>query len=199
MTWALAPLCILGVERSGYPIYINIEQSKTSPEGNTLEQAALNRAFASSQRLTRNIVKVGAIKIVQLNGKNTNKLGVQEHVLKEAGRSYTVTVTSIERTLVDIATRPVHVGGPSIVLECFRKAAGKVNVEQLVQTLADINHIYPYHQAIGFYMEKSGAYSREEMALLRKVPIELEFFLDYAMQEKTLCKEWKIWVPDNLK
>ena len=179
-------------------IYVNIEQTKASPQGNILGQSALNRAFASKPRFTTNIVTEGKVSIIQLNGKNTKKLGVKQHELKAGKNTYTLRVTSLERTLVDIATRPINAGGPAVVLECFQNASRKVDVKKLVQTLKEINHIYPYHQAIGYYMEKSGAYSQSEIALLKKIPRELEFFLDYAMQEKTFCAQWKIWVPIKL-
>src|SRR5205823_3195875 len=107
-------------------------------------------------------------------------------------------MTSIERTLIDIVVHPEHSGGPSIVLECYRNAVGKVDIKKLIRVLHEIGHLYPYHQAIGFYMEASGAYSPSEIALLKKIPIHLEFYLDRAMKEKTLCEEWKIWIPAGL-
>lgn len=47
-------------------------------------------------------------------------------------------------------------------------------------------------------MEASGVYSPAEMALLKSIPIEFEFYLDNAMKEKVLFNEWRIWVPAEI-
>lgn len=179
-------------------IYVNIEQTKTSPEGGKLEQVSLNRAFANKARQTKNIVKQGKVDIVQLNGKNTKKLGVKNLVLKLGKTSYTLRVTSIERTLIDITVRPAYSGGTATTLECYRNAAGKVDVKKLVNMLTEINHVYPYHQAIGFYMQASGAYTSVDLAQIKQIPVVLDFFIDNAMQDKIFDKDWRIWVPNNL-
>jgi hypothetical protein len=56
---------------------------------------------------------------------------------------------------------------------------------------------YPYHQAIGFYLEHSGAYRESQIELLRQFPMEFDFYLTHAMREKKYVKKWRLYVPDG--
>lgn len=61
-----------------------------------------------------------------------------------------VRVTSLERTLLDATVRPGYAGGVANVLEAYRRAREDLNVSRLINTLGELDHVYPYHQAIGF-------------------------------------------------
>jgi hypothetical protein len=79
-------------------------------------------AFRNAQRQSKLVYKYRNATIVVLSGKNSGRL--------EVGRGRTpsgeeVEVTSIERTLIDIAVRPAYAGGIAEVLEGFRKAQRK--------------------------------------------------------------------------
>ena len=60
--------------------------------------------------------------------------------------------------------------------------------------LRKLNYTYPYHQSIGFYLEKAG-FGRKEVDLMRKVPIEFDFFLDYAMRQTEYNSRWRLNIP----
>ena len=61
--------------------------------------------------------------------------------------------TNLERTLIDAAVRPVYAGGVFEVRKAYQLAKEKVSVNRLAALLQKLNYIYPYHQAIGFYLE----------------------------------------------
>ena len=84
------------------------------------------------------------------------------------------------------------------MLEAYKRAAEKkVSINKLVAMLRKMNHIYPYHQAIGFYLQHSGAYSKSQIALLKRFEIEYDFYLTYNMKDKEYSKEWKLYYPKN--
>ena len=83
----------------------------------------------------------------------TNNLGVIFFKDREGG---SIPTTNIERTLIDIAVRPVYSGGVFEVLKAYKMAKDKVSINKLAAYLKKIGYVYPYHQVVGFYLEKSG-------------------------------------------
>ena len=75
-----------------------------------------------------------------LSGKNTGRLGVVPMKISAGG---IIDVTDLERTLVDLAVRPVYGGGVGCVLEAYRRAQPRVSVHKIVTTLRRLDHMYP--------------------------------------------------------
>jgi hypothetical protein len=91
--------------------------------------------------------------------------------------------------------RPFYAGGVFEVLKAFRLAHGKVSINKLTATLKKLNYKYPYHQAIGFYLEKAGVYKKPVINLLRKFPIKYDFYLSYGMKDKDYSNKWRLFYP----
>ena len=106
-------------------------------------------------------------------------------------------VTDIERTLIDITVRPIYSGGIHEVLAAFKKAAKIVSINKLTAQLKTLDYIYPYHQAIGFYLEKAGNYKDTQIELLKDFDFNYDFYLDHATEEVEYSKEWKLYYPKN--
>ena len=177
-------------------VYTNKEQSKKPASSGKLSQESINRAFSNKQRESQFVISFGGSDIVLLSGKNTGKLHVTE--LQQDG--YPLQVTSIERTLVDIAVRPNYAGGTSQVLEAYKGAIGRVSVNAIQAILKKLGYTYPYHQVVGFYLDKAG-YPPEQVAWLReRFPIEFDFFLEYAIPEiaREYSQEWRLFYPKGL-
>ena len=103
-------------------------------------------------------------------------------------------VTSIERTLIDAVVRPIYSGGVFEVARAYRAAKGRASVAALAQMLHKLNYTYPYHQSIGFYLEKAG-FSAKEVELMREIPMEFDFYLDYAMRQTEYNDRWRLNIP----
>lgn len=173
-------------------IYLNSEQYKKTANQGYLEQDAIKQAFSRPVRVTSNFTTHEDLKIYMLNGKNTGNLGVID-IKSENGEI--LRVTNIERTLIDITIRPVYSGGVFEVLRAYRKAAGKASVNKIISYLKKIEYTYPYHQAIGFYLEKSGAYPESSIELMRKLEIKYDFYLTHNMEETEYSEKWRLFYP----
>ncbi|HVA98772.1 MAG TPA: hypothetical protein VNG53_07755 [Bacteroidia bacterium] len=176
-------------------IYLNFEHKSTASynrSDNILMQQSIDKAFKVSQR--KSLVSFSFLekKIILINGKFTNKLGVKKKTDGEQSFEF----TDIERTLIDISVRPVYAGGVFEVLEAYKRAKGKISATKLANYLTQIDFIYPYHQVIGFYMEKAG-YSETEIEHFKK-DMKFNFYLTYDIRNKEFSEKWKLYYPKGL-
>lgn len=173
-------------------IYINTEQPR-QPKGNgELEQGRIDNAFKNNVRVSNEIAIYHDYKIRILHGMNTNKLGVVE---TDGAEGELVRVTNVERTLIDIAVRPVYSGGVHEVLKAYRLAKNKVSINKITAMLKKLSYTYPYHQVIGFYLDKAGVYKESAIQLLKKFPMEFDFYLEHKMVETEYSPEWRLHHP----
>jgi hypothetical protein len=177
-------------EQAPKTIYFNVEQRLSGGMGQ-LTQESLSRAFKGKPRLSSNVVEYKGTRIVKVNGRNTDQLGVVEMRLAEVG---TVRTTDCERTLIDATVRPAYSGGVAVVAKAFELAKETVSVNKLTAYLRKLRYVYPYHQAVGFYMERAG-YDGALLKLLEHFPIEYDFYLEHAMKSPVLNKRWRLYVP----
>lgn len=174
-------------------IYVNAEQKLASSGTKDLPQENIDRAFGNKPRTTNNIATYQKHKIFLLNGMNTNNLGVIEYNGPEGKNLY---VTDIERTLIDIVVRPYYSGGIFEILEAYKNASTILSITKLIEYIKELNYTYPYHQAIGYYMQKSGTYSEDQISFIKEeFKIRNNFYLTYNMKEKVFINDWKLFIP----
>lgn len=178
------------IENIPQVIYTNKEQSRKPRYSSDLTQESLNRAFARPMRKTKQIAQYDRFKIYLLNGKYTGNLGVIDRDLERTS----VRITSLERTLVDAVVRPDYSGGIEEVLKAFAAAKGEVSVNKMLAILKKMDYMYPYHQALGFYLERAG-YKESVLQLVEEPGIEYNFYLTYQVTDKVLNDRWKLYVP----
>jgi predicted transcriptional regulator of viral defense system len=174
-------------------IYLNIEQSPKPKNSSSLTQKSINLAFSRKQRQSNLIYRYSDISVIMLAGKNTEQLGVEE---KPGPKSEILRVTNLERTLIDIVVRPNYAGGPEMVLEAYRAAKEKMSVDTLLNTLERLDYVYPYHQAIGYLMERAD-YPTNSCNKLRGLGLNHDFYLAHKIEEKEYCKQWRLYYPKN--
>jgi len=176
--------------------FINVEQSeKRNNSKPTLEQTRIEWAFKRKQRETNNIAIYRDNKIYILNGKFTNKLGVIDFKINGVDN---VNITSIERTLIDIIVRPNYAGGIFETLKAYTNAAGKISINKMAAYISKLNYTYPYHQSIGFLLEKTGKYTLNQINILKQFEMKYDFYLTYGMKEMEYSKEWKLFYPKGI-
>jgi predicted transcriptional regulator of viral defense system len=175
-------------------VYLNQEQSPKPKAKGHLTQERLDQAFSNRQRQTNLKYNYEDYEIAIISGKNTKNLGVEETNYQKIP----LNVTNLERTLVDITVRPAYSGGVFEVLKAFRKAKKSLSIDKLLAILKKLDYVYPYHQAIGFYMEKAG-YPNEKLLKLLKLGIGLDFYLAHGItKNKKYDGRWRLFYPDGL-
>ena len=151
----------------------------------------IDAAFSRRVRVSNDIAPYKDVQICIVHGQQTGRLGVIE---MKGNDAETISVTGVERTLIDIAVRPVYSGGVFEVLKAYRLAKDTVSVNRLVAVLKKMNYAYPYHQVIGFYLERAG-YKESSIQLLRKIPMRLDFYLEHGITDRDYSKEWRLYFP----
>lgn len=174
-------------------IYVNREQSP-KPRPSSLTQEAIDRSFAAKQRRSNYVFEHRDWRFILLSGKNTGRLGVVE---VKGPDDELLDVTNLERTLIDVVVRPVYAGGVYEVLDAFRAARTRMSTDELIGHLEKLDYVYPFHQAIGFYMERAG-YMHAECAKLQEFGLKYDFYLAHHMAETDYSKEWRLFYPKGL-
>lgn len=173
---------------------MNKEQSPKEQRG-TFTQEGLDRAFSSRPRQSNFVFSdQEGHRFVVIAGKSTNYLGVGAIKGPAGERLY---ATKAERTLVDIRLRPIYCGGVGKVLEAYRAARDQLSAKRLMGTLKKLGHLYPYHQAIGFYLERAG-FDGEALDLARQPGLEFDFYLAHGMDDTIYDKTWRLHHPRGL-
>lgn len=180
----------------GKTVYTNAEQKPKPAPHAKLEQSRIDAAFKRPPRVTNNRVRIDDYTFCLLSGKHTNMLSVMTVTLP--GIAMPIRVTSLERTLVDIVVRPAYSGGVHAILEAYRRAAEKANVDLMAEILDRLEYTYPYHQAIGFFMEQSHGYAENQINVFHRYKKNYDFYVDYEMVEPRYSPEWRVYYPSYL-
>lgn len=169
-------------------VYVNREQGEKKESEEPLLQDSIDKAFSRPQRRSKYIYKIDGVQIVLISGKATGNVGVINEKVTN------LPITCIERTLIDITVRPRYAGGVFQGSQAYKEAIANINFSYLLNLLTSINYRYPYHQAIGFYLERANA-DKEILKKLKDIGIKFNFYLDYAMANPQFDESWRVFYP----
>jgi hypothetical protein len=176
-------------------IYLNVEQSPKPSYPGSLTQRGIELAFSGAQRQSSLVYTNGGVSVIMIAGKNTKQLGVEEVSLPD---SRPLSVTNLERTLIDIVVRPAYAGGITQVLKAYRAAKERLSGDLLLAILKKLDYVYPYHQAIGFLMQTAG-YPEEAYSKFRTLGLSHDFYLTHDMHDPKYSREWRLHYPQEFK
>ena len=191
-----ASMFLLGLtEQIPKNIYVTFEQSlRPSNDKHKLSQELIDDAFSKPQREPSGFYTYLDYRITLLSSKFSKSAGVIK-INTIYGRN--IPVTNIERTLIDITVRPAYAGGVAEVLKAYERASDVLSINKLSAILNKLDFTYPYHQAIGFYLERSNKYRSKQIDLIRKKN-EFDFYLNYNIKDKEYSKSWRLYYPKYL-
>lgn len=176
-------------------VYVNKEQTPKTRRGESLSQARIDTAFARPQRQAKYLVEWKELRVLLLNGKWTDALEVGS---LEGPSGEVLQVTKLERTLIDIVVRPSYAGGVFQLLEAYRGAKNrKFSLGLLLATLQQLDYVYPYHQAIGFLMEKAG-FEERLVSRVESLGLPFDFYLAHGIENPVYVPKWRLFVPEGL-
>ncbi len=184
-------------EQTPKTIYLTDERAGSSASSGELRQEAIDAAFRKPARTSNNWVEHAGRKIYLLNGASTQHLGVvNELVTDDGGEEVQVRLTSVERTLIDITVKPEYGGGVFEVLKAYELAKDRLSVNKLMAMVHKLEFLYPYHQAIGCYLQRAG-YKDTQLELVRRLPMHHDFYLAHDMGDTRFDPEWRLHVPNG--
>jgi len=175
-------------------IHINLEQSAKPQPSIPLTQEGIDRAFRRPPRTSQMVFKSSEFSVQVIAGKKSGRLGVES--VNHGGA--VIEVTGIERTLIDLTVRPEYAGGAKQVLQAYRKAAGRANVGLLLKTLRGLNYVYPYHQAIGYFLSRT-RFRSSNLKELQKLGMNYKFYLEKGESVSGYDASWQVHLPKGFK
>jgi len=188
-------------EQTPKTIYLSHERPSTStvaPSG-PFEQAAIDAAFQRPPRASKNQVELPqeGLRIVLLEGTYQAGAGITHGEVNMGGdRPLQLRYTGLERTMIDIIVRPFYAGGVFEVAKAFENARDQLSVNAMAAMLKRMSYGYPYHQCVGFYLERAG-YKSSLVDLFRNQPMERDFYLTHDMGRTSYVSKWRLHVPEG--
>ena len=173
-----------------HTISVSREQSSQNRKTDTLTQEGIDRAFLQPERVSNALFTYDNFQFVLLHGKNTDRAEVGTIMYGQEQ----LPVTKLERTLIDIVVRPAYASGIYQVLEAYRRAQPDISASILLATLKKLDYIYPYHQAIGFYMQRAG-YAPQQYERFRSLGLNYDFYLAHDLRDLSYDPEWRLHYP----
>ena len=166
-------------------MYLTIERN-TFQNNYYITQDNIDKAFKNRPRVSSNTRRIKRNQIYIINGRNSDKLGI----IHQNGIQF----TDLERTLIEIAVRPFYAGGVTQVLEAYIKAKTKVDIDKLYNYYNKLEYTYPYHQVIGFYLDRAG-YQNDKIISFVNMEKKFTFYLTYNMNVTSFSEKWNLFYP----
>jgi hypothetical protein len=162
-------------------------------------QENIDEAFQKPPRASNNQAELQAegVRVMLLEAAYHEGLGISTGEVNFGGeRPLSLRYTSLERTMIDIVVRPFYAGGVFEVAKAFENAKEQLSVNAMRAMLKQLGFGYPYHQAIGYYLERAG-YRSSQVELFRREPMERDFYLTHSMGKTIYNSRWRLHVPEG--
>ena len=184
-------------------LYLSKEKRRGSVRNeynvNSWSQEEIDASFSKEPRQSSNYANVPeeGVRVVLLDAMEYHGVGIISDKVNLGGkRPLDLRFTSLERTFIDIVIRPIYAGGIFEVAKAFEVAKGRLSVNAMNALYKKLSPYFPYHQAIGFYLERAG-YKSSLIELFRRYPMNHDFYIVHGMGKTSYNERWKLYIPDG--
>jgi hypothetical protein len=177
-------------------IFVTLPQKRKAKEV-TLTQSDIDQSFSKPFIKSQNIITFNDLNNIYI----LHTMDNYKEKCHETSSIYGfVRTSSYEKTLIDITVRPEYSGGIYEVIEAYRRASFLISGSDLTSILRKQSYIYPYHQAIGFYMDLAGGYSKSVIRSLKNFQLNRDFYLFKGLKKEDSFynENWKIFYPKDI-
>ncbi len=158
----------------------------------------LRRAFIKPHRHTNYVFETTGYDIVIVDRERNSGYGVVKSVVKSHLLPKKSRVTCLERALIDAVVSPHYNGGIPSVYSHYKTAQRRVNAAKLLELYKQLYFVYPYSQAIGFFLEKAGM-AKHAALVYGALPPKRIFYIDHnAKTSWSYDEKWRLYYPAGL-
>jgi predicted transcriptional regulator of viral defense system len=180
-------------------VYICIESNaKKTKRNDELTNSKLRQAFLKPHRHTRFIFDSNGFDIVVVERMKNTDSGVISSKTPVGLLPLNTRVAGVERALIDAVVSPQYNGGISSILDYFQNAKAKIDVTKLLDIYSRLDFVYPYFQALGFFLDRAGL--NEKANDFRAIfPPKNKFYLDHSTKSSWKYDDtWMIYYPEGV-
>jgi hypothetical protein len=180
-------------------VYICTESNARKTRANdALTDSKLRQAFLKPHRYTSFIFNFPAGDLVMIERMRQTDSGVVSISSSAGLLPYNSRVSCVERALIDAVVSPQYNGGIASVADYFAHARGRIDMIKLIDIYRELDFIYPYYQAIGFFLERTGMSDLAGIFRAAFAP-KNRFYLDHNAKSSWKYDErWMIYYPEGV-
>jgi hypothetical protein len=172
--------------------------AKKTRANDELTNSKLRQAFLKPHRHTKFVFAFRGFDIVVIERMEGTDSGVVSSKSSAGLLPLNSRVSGVERALIDAVVSPQYNGGISSIPDYFKHARGKIDIAKLINIYQELNFTYPYHQAVGFFLDRTGmkALANEISAVFMP---KNKFYLDHSAKASWRYDEkWRIYYPEGV-
>lgn len=153
-------------------------------KNNEIHQEDIDQAYEKEYRYTSSIATYKNNHVIYLTPKHTGRF--------EVVRYNEYYVSSVHRAFVEMIIHVQYFKSFETVIEIFKPLKNRLDVKRIFKVLEIFDLIYPYHQLIGFSLEKVGFY-KNDLDLFKKQVSDLKFYTQKSKIKYTFDSYWNIY------
>lgn len=163
-----------------------------------LSDLQIRTQFLKPHRRTGETETLPSGTIVYVAGKHNDETGILSIPPTHKDFPEGSRITDLERCLIDAVVAPQYNGGLLTIPGLFEEASEKLDLETLIAHYQELDFLYPYHQAIGFFLDHCT--HKQAAETWRTVfPPSNRFFVDKnAKSSWELDPRWQVYYPKGL-